>query len=387
MSINLKDYHYSLPNEKIAKFPLPRRSDSKLLIYQKGNISHDVFMSIPNHLPDKCLLVFNDTKVIPARLIFSKSTGERIEVFLLNSAHPSNYEHSLNAKTSCVWHCLIGNAKKWKAEEIAIAKIGLTATRKKNEVTFCWEQDLTFSEILELAGEIPLPPYITREVNHLDKDRYQTIYSKYEGAVAAPTAGLHFTEELLTQLEERGIQKEYLTLHVSAGTFLPIKTETVDDHPMHREQIMITRMNVENLMNTEIIIPVGTSSLRTLESLYWYGVKLLNGESDFFIPKRYAYHHSDLPSKIKALQAVLDSMNQSKTTHLIGHTEIFIFPNYTFRMCAGLVTNFHLPNSTLILLVAAMIGEDWKKVYEEALSQEYRFLSYGDSSLLLASTE
>ncbi len=383
MSIDLKDYHYSLPDERIAKFPLPERSDSKLLLYQKGEISHDLFKSIPNHLPEKCLLVFNDTKVIPARLIFHKSTGARIEVFLLKPSHPSNYEQSMNAKNGCSWHCMIGNSKKWKTEEIEVAEIGLKATRQNDEVTFTWKQDLTFSEILELAGKIPLPPYIDREVKDSDKDRYQTVYSKHQGAVAAPTAGLHFTEELLSNLEKQGIKKDYLTLHVSAGTFQPIKAETVDDHPMHREQIIVTKQNVENLLQAETIIPVGTTSLRTLESLYWYGVKLLNGDSDFFIPKLFPYRHSELPNKTESLNAVLDFMNQNETTHLIGHTEIFIFPSYTFRMCSGLITNFHLPGSTLILLVAAMIGEDWEIVYKEALAQNYRFLSYGDSSLLL----
>jgi len=383
MSIDLKDYHYSLPDEKIAKFPLAERSDSKLLVYQKGEISHDTFKSIPNLLPEKCLLVFNDTKVIPARLIFYKSTGARIEVFLLEPSDPSNYEQSMNARNTCSWHCLVGNSKKWKTEKIAVAEIGLIATRQNDEVTFSWKSDITFSEILELAGKIPLPPYIDREVKESDKDRYQTVYSKHEGAVAAPTAGLHFTEELLCQLDERKIKKDYVTLHVSAGTFQPIKAETVDDHPMHREQIIVTRQNVVNLLKTETIFPVGTTSLRTLESLYWYGVKLLRGESDFFIPKLYPYDHPELPSKTESLHAVLDFMNQNQTSHLIGHTEIFIFPGYTFRMCAGLMTNFHLPGSTLILLVAAMIGEDWRKVYGEALSRDYRFLSYGDSSLLL----
>ena len=386
MSINLKDYHYSLPEEKIAKFPLPERSDSKLLLYEKRVISHDTFKSIPNHLPKKCLLVFNDTKVIPARLIFYKSTGARIEVFLLEPSKPSNYERSMSARNTCSWNCMIGNSKKWKTEKIEVTEIGLKAKRQNDEVTFTWEQGLSFLEILELAGKIPLPPYIDREVEESDKDRYQTVYSKHEGAVAAPTAGLHFTADLLKQIEEHGIEKEYLTLHVSAGTFLTIKAETVNDHPMHREQIIITKMNVEKLLKSETIIPVGTTSLRTLESLYWYGVKLLNGQTDFFIPKLYPYDQSELPSKNESLPAVLDFMNQNEITHLLGHTEIFIFPGYTFRMCSGLITNFHLPGSTLILLVAAMIGEDWRMVYEEALAHDYRFLSYGDSSLLLANS-
>ena len=383
MSINLKDYHYSLPNERIAKFPLPERSDSKLLCYKSGEIFHDIFKSISTHLPKESLLVFNDTKVIPARLIFHKATGASIEVFLLEPVQPSNYEQNMNARKNCVWHCMIGNSKKWKSEEIEMENLGLKAKRNKDEITFSWEPDRSFSEMLELAGKTPLPPYISRKVTDSDKERYQTVYSKHEGAVAAPTAGLHFTDQLLSKLDKKGITKDYLTLHVSAGTFQPIKAETVNEHPMHRERIIITRENVVNLLKVETIIPVGTTSLRTLESLYWYGVKLLNGKNEFFIPKLYPYHKSSLPTRTKSLHKVLEFMDQNDLSHLIGHTEIFIFPGYIFRVCSGLITNFHLSGSTLILLVAAMIGEDWKKVYEAALVKNYRFLSYGDSSLLI----
>ena len=301
----------------------------------------------------------------------------------MEPANPGNYEQSMNAKNDCTWHCMIGNSKKWKNEQIGIKEIGLSATRRDDEVMFSWRQNLAFSEILELAGRIPLPPYINREVKESDKQRYQTVYSKHEGAVAAPTAGLHFTKELIAELADKGIEKAYLTLHVSDGTFQPIKADTVDEHPMHREQIIVTKENVQNLFKTETIIPVGTTSLRTLESLFWYGVKLLDGDNEFFIAKPYPYEHSNLPSREESLHAVLDYLIEQKRSSLIGHTEIFIFPGYTFRMCSGLITNFHLPGSTLLLLVAAMIGEDWKKVYQQALDNDYRFLSYGDSSLLL----
>ncbi len=382
MSIDLKDYHYSLTEEKIAKFPLKDRASSKLLVYEKGEIDHKHFLDLGEYLSHNTLLVFNDTKVIPARIIFQRATGARIEVFLLEPCNPSNYEQSMSAKGRCSWHCMIGNAKRWKDDELEVPEISLRATRNQNEVTFTWESELTFSEILEKAGRIPLPPYINREVDEADKATYQTVYSKHEGAVAAPTAGLHFTDELLDSLKANGVKEDFLTLHVSAGTFQPIKADSVEEHPMHREQIIVTRQNVENLLVAETVIPVGTTSMRTLESLYWYGVRLLNGKDDFFIPKLYPYENKNPPTRVESLQAVLKHLEKIGSDHLIGHTEIFIFPGYQFKICKGLITNFHLPGSTLILLVAALIGEDWRRVYDMALSNNYRFLSYGDSSFL-----
>jgi len=382
MSIDLKDYHYSLPEEKIAKDPLPDRSSSKLLHYQGGAITHHVFKELPELLGKETLLVFNDTRVIPARIIFLKPTGARIEIFLLEPHKPSNYEQNMNATSTCSWYCMIGNAKRWKSGKIGVPEIGLSATRAGDVVTFHWSTEETFSEILEKAGKIPLPPYIDREVKDSDRERYQTVFSKNEGAVAAPTAGLHFTTHVLDQLEARGVQKDFLTLHVSAGTFQPIKEADIKDHPMHREQIIISRQNVENLLKSETVVPVGTTSMRTLESLYWLGVKLLQGDTECFIPRLYAYQHDELPDRNTSLRAVLDHIVHTGHDKLIGHTEIFIFPGYTFRICDGLITNFHLPGSTLILLVAALIGEDWRKVYNAALANDYRFLSYGDSSLL-----
>ena len=383
MSINLKDYHYELPDERIAKFPLADRVKSKLLAYRRGNIEHETFNELPAHLPEKSFLVFNNTKVIPARIIFYKATGARIEIFLLEPISPSNHEQNLASKNSCVWHCMVGNSKKWKEEEISVEEIGLKAIRNENEITFSWKNNRSFSEIIEKAGKIPLPPYIDREIIEADKGDYQTVYSKHKGAVAAPTAGLHFSDELLEELETNGIKKDFLTLHVSAGTFQPIKTDTIDDHPMHREQIIVTKSNVENLLANDDVIAIGTTSMRTIESLYWFGAKLLRGETDFFIPKLLPYELENPPSKPDSLTAVLNFMEKNTANTLIGNTEIFIFPGYDFKICKGLITNFHLPGSTLILLVAALIGEDWRKVYNEALSSNYRFLSYGDGSILL----
>jgi S-adenosylmethionine:tRNA ribosyltransferase-isomerase len=383
MSISLKDYHYSLPEERIAEFPLADRASSKLLTCRQGKIAHRTFRDLSSELPSGSLLIFNNTRVIPARLIFHKPTGARIEVFLLEPALPSNYEQNMGAHGSCSWHCMIGNAKRWKSGEIEVPELGLKATRQDETVTFTWSEELSFSEILDSAGKIPLPPYIHREVEESDKERYQTVYSKHEGAVAAPTAGLHFTDALLTELREKGFQEDFLTLHVSAGTFQPMKADTPEEHPMHREQIIVTKQNVKNLLTEDSVIPVGTTSMRTLESLYWYGVKLLNGESDFFIPKLYPYSIANPPSKRESLNTVLIHMEMNNVESIIGHTEIFIFPGYHFRICSGLITNFHLPGSTLILLVAALIGEKWREVYQQALTNEYRFLSYGDSSLLI----
>ncbi|WP_258105553.1 S-adenosylmethionine:tRNA ribosyltransferase-isomerase [Marinoscillum sp. MHG1-6] len=389
-NIDLAEYTYELPNEKIAKHPLANRSDSKLLHYSKGEVFHQQFRQLPDLLPSSCHLVFNDTKVIPARLIFHKDTGARIEIFLLEPLAPSNIHAEVMATSEgCNWHCMIGNAKKWKiGTELQMSLpegVEVTALRKDGEeVALNWNSQQSFSEIVEAIGNIPLPPYINREVEAEDKPRYQTVYSHHEGAVAAPTAGLHFTEKVIDQLNEKKITTDYLTLHVSAGTFQPIKSSTVEDHPMHREQVIVTRLNIEGILNNNTIIPVGTTSMRTLESLYWFGVKLKKDPSaEFKIEKLQPYQDEQNISKEESLNNVLDYMDRLNVDRIIGHTEIFIFPGYTFRICKGLVTNFHLPGSTLILLVAALVGANWKKIYSEALNNDYRFLSYGDSSLLM----
>lgn len=384
MGIHLEDYTYELPDSRIAKHPPKERGISKLLVYRKGEIQHLQFGAITDQLPEDATLVFNDTKVIPARIILYKETGARIEIFLLEPLTPSMaHEEVMMSEHTCSWKCMIGNAKKWKpGTSLTHPTINFTATRSgDNEVTFEWK-DMTFSQLLTEIGKIPLPPYIKREVEDEDKDRYQTVYSKMDGAVAAPTAGLHFTDEIIQALIAKGIHTEYVTLHVSAGTFQPIKVNDVTDHPMHNEQVWISRKTVESLLKASQIIAVGTTSMRTLESLYWFGVRLEHGKEDFYILKNDP-HEWEAIDKLVALRNVLEFMDRKGINQLGGQTEIFLYPGYQFRICEGLVTNYHMPNSTLILLVAAFIGEDWKRVYQEALRNDYRFLSYGDSSLLI----
>ena len=385
MNLKLDDFLYDLPEDKIAKHPPTNRADSKLLFYNQGDISHYEFKDIENLIPDQSLLVFNDTKVIPARIILHKETGARIEIFLLEPMLPSKvHEEVMNATDSCSWKCMIGNAKKWKQQtSLHLESLSLEAIRTSDsEVTFKWTNNLTFSDLLTEIGKIPLPPYIDRDVEESDQERYQTVYSKMKGAVAAPTAGLHFTDEIINKISSKGIKTDYLTLHVSAGTFQPIKSENIADHPMHNEQIWIDKKNIENLLEAKKVIAVGTTSMRTLESLYWYGVRLISGDKNFFIQKTDPYRLNAI-ERNTALQAVVSHMNEEGIDKIGGQTEIFIYPGYQFQICDGLVTNYHLPGSTLILLVAAFIGDDWKKVYESAVNNNYRFLSYGDSSLLL----
>ena len=395
--IKLENYRYELPDEAIAKYPLPERDQSKLLLYRKGNIQHQQFREIPDLLPENSLLFFNNTKVIPARLFFKKESGAQIELFLLQPASPTVLiSELLSAEREGRWKCLIGNLKRWKeGTELArtltvegkeVQVRAQLESRRDGLVYFQWDQGLSFAALVEAAGEIPLPPYLNRKPEESDKPRYQTVYSQEAGAVAAPTAGLHFTQAVLDQLAKKGIVTDYLTLHVSAGTFRPIK-DSVAEHPMHREQLIIRRRNVEALLASKgPVMAVGTTSMRTLESLYWYGVKLLQQpEAPFFISKEeaYTYQEEELPMPEIALKTILHKMEEEGKEEIWGETEIFIVPGYQFRLVKGLVTNFHQPESTLILLIASFIGPDWKKVYQEALSKGYRFLSYGDSSLLL----
>ena len=386
IDIHPKNFNYQLPKESIAQVPLENRSSSKLLHYQRGSIFNHKFSALPELIKNKSLIVFNDTKVIPARIIFHKSTGACIEIFLIEPVEPSIIiEQVMHCKGSCSWICLIGNAKKWSNNVILsrrVDNIELSAKRlSRNRVQFSWSPEKTWSDLLLKLGNVPLPPYISRPLDINDEKRYQTVYSKLEGAVAAPTAGLHFTQKVLNELSKKH-QLDYITLHVSAGTFQPIKTNA-EDHQMHREQLRITRKNLTNLLENESVIAVGTTSLRSLESLYWYGVKLINGEHDFFISKLYPYQeHISLPTKKMALNAVLKYMDILSLNSLTGHTEIFIFPGYEFKIVNKIVTNFHMPGTTLIMLIAAFCGPDWKRIYEGALKHNYRFLSYGDSSYL-----
>lgn len=387
--LDLTEYTYELPDEKIARYPLKNRAQSKLLSYKKGVISHTTFQEIPQLLPKNAHLVFNDTRVIPARLIFYKETGARVEVFLLSPIAPSQaYDAVMASQGFCSWNVMIGNSRKWKIDTSIILQdqnMKLEAHRKgESIVTFRWDTSESFSEILARAGTIPLPPYLGRASSEVDLAGYQTVYSRHEGAVAAPTAGLHFTPGILTAINQRAVSTDFLTLHVSAGTFQPIKAQSVQDHPMHREQIIVRKQNIEKLLAGENIIAVGTTSMRTIESLYWFGCKLANDpDATFLIEKLAPYQAPVSLSKEESLDIVLKHLQRRNLETITGHTEIFIFPGYEFRICRGLITNFHLPSSTLILLVAAFIGNDWRQVYEQALSHDYRFLSYGDSSLLL----
>ena len=397
--LDLEAFSYHLPEEKIAQYPLEKREESKLLVYGQGGIQHRVFKDIQQYLPRESLLFFNDTKVIPARLFFQKQTGAVIEVFLLHPVAPvKDINEAMQVKSACSWQCMVGNFKKWKEDQTLEQVIDcggkpvrLQAKIKDRDTTvigFEWDQpEVHFVDLIEAFGKVPLPPYINRETNDNDLPRYQTVYSQHEGAVAAPTAGLHFNELLLRQLEENGHLLDYLTLHVGAGTFQPVKEKNMVDHPMHCEQLCVSRRNLENLYNHgSPVIAIGTTSMRTLESIYWYGVKLLKGMGDNFqVSKLLAYEFDpeDLPEKKEAVKAVIEQMESIRADTLFGETEMMIFPGYQFKICEGLVTNYHLPGSTLMLLVAAFIGEDWRKVYQEALENDYRFLSYGDSSLLL----
>jgi S-adenosylmethionine:tRNA-ribosyltransferase-isomerase (queuine synthetase) len=395
--VNLQEYEYTLPEERIAKYPLEKRDSSKLLHYQSGKISHHHFFDLPDFLDKGTLLVYNDTKVIPARLIFQRETGARIEIFLLNPVQPTTVIPEIMLSTQPVtWQTMIGNAKKWKSGEILKGVIEIQGQKvvleaklvdKENKwVEFDWNSEsVPFVDIVESSGEVPLPPYLNRKAEESDKDRYQTVYSEKEGAVAAPTAGLHFTEEVFKNLRKKGIQEAQVTLHVSAGTFQPIKVDDVTAHPMHSEQIHLQKSTIEKLLNQEDpIVAVGTTSVRTLESLYWYGVQLLeNKGTTFQVAKLIPYDSREsLPSKNESLQAVLNQMEAEGKVEIMGETEIFIFPGYQFQMVEGLITNFHQPGTTLMLLIGSLIGDDWKKVYQEALDNDYRFLSYGDSSLL-----
>ncbi len=392
-SISLQDYTYHLPENRIAAHPAEPRDASKLLVYDQGNMTHTHFRCLSDFVPAHTLLVFNDTKVIPARIFFRRDTGGIVEVFLLQPQNNDQPVHEAMRQTAgCTWQCMIGNKKRWKPGETLQAAAGeatvsaILVDAETNLVHFSWQPaHLPFSEVLPHLGNIPLPPYLNRQATGKDTEQYQTVYSRHEGAVAAPTAGLHFTDGVLESLKSKGVDCEFITLHVGAGTFQPIKAENVLHHPMHTEQMVFTKNSIAKLAQTpDSIFAVGTTSMRSLESLYWYGVKLLEGETRFFIEKLYPYqNHAPLPTAGAAFRAVLESMESQNLDELAGETQIMIVPGYVFRVCKGLVTNYHQPGSTLILLVAAFLGPDWRRVYEAALENEYRFLSYGDSSLLV----
>jgi len=397
--IKIDDYSYNLPQDRIAKYPVEIRDQSKLLFSNKGKISHHIFSDLSNLLPSNTFLVFNNTRVIPARLYFYRESGAQIEVFLLNPVFPSDViSETMEAKNCVIWECAIGNKKKWKPKEMltntfVVEGIDLTISISwedydLNLVKFEWQGNTSFAGILNSFGSIPLPPYLNREAEISDVVDYQTIYSENDGAVAAPTAGLHFTDRVFKALDEKNIQRSFITLHVGAGTFMPVKVKNALEHPMHGEQMVFTqKFIIELLKNSSNVIPIGTTSMRSLESLYWFGVKLIlnRGEDTvFFIEKLFPYTTENEISLPDSLNAVLIYMQKNNLTELVGNTEIMIFPSYIFRICKGIVTNFHQPSSTLLLLVAALIGEQrWKEIYNEALNNDYRFLSFGDSSLLI----
>lgn len=391
--INISDYNYNLPDERIAKFPLEKRDSSKLLTYVSGNVSTNVFSSLPEILPANSCLVFNNTRVIQARLEFFKSTGSRIEIFCLEPQEPSSYELSLSSTQSCVWKCMIGNLKKWKGEvlkkEVGADNLVLEAERLETNgntsyIKFSWNNGVSFAEVLDLLGELPIPPYLNRKTQESDKTTYQTVYSKVKGSVAAPTAGLHFTPEVISALHIKGIKTMELTLHVGAGTFQPVKAEEIGGHAMHAEKIEVSKEFIQNLIeNLGNIVAVGTTSVRTLESLYYLGVQLHNGDTSLLVNQWEPYESEKVLSAREALEAILNYMEKTQSNILYATTQIMIVPGYKFNIVNVLITNFHQPKSTLLLLLAAFVGEKWRELYEYALNNDYRFLSYGDSSVLI----
>ena len=398
--ISIEDYNYSLPDERIAKFPLPKRDESKLLLYRDGKVSESVFKHITDYLPEGSLMVFNNTRVIQARLLFQRATGAQIEVFCLDPAAPHDYELIFQQTEACNWICLIGNAKKWKepvlSREITVAgqTVRLSAEKvqsygETHQVRFSWDGGFSFAEVLDAAGELPIPPYLHRKTEESDLKTYQTVYSKIKGSVAAPTAGLHFTPEVLADLDAKGFGREELTLHVGAGTFKPVKSETIEGHEMHTEYISVRRSTIERVMqNFGKIIAVGTTSVRTLESLYYIGVTLAthpDATSEELVVRQWM-PYEDANNRLtptEALQNILDYLDKHQLNTLITATQIIIAPGYEFKIVKGIVTNFHQPKSTLLLLISAFVKGDWKNIYDYALGHNFRFLSYGDSSLLL----
>ena len=398
--IKISEFNYPLPDERIAKFPLATRDQSKLLVYRHGEVSEDIFTSLPHYLESGELMIFNNTKVIQARLHFRKETGALIEVFCLEPVQPNDYVLNFQQTRQCSWLCMIGNLKKWKEGTLSRIvnvkgkQIVLSATRGECKGTshwidFSWDDDtITFADLLEVAGELPIPPYLNRETQESDKETYQTVYSKIKGSVAAPTAGLHFTERVLAALDERGIDREELTLHVGAGTFKPVKSEEIEGHEMHTEYISVSKHTIEKLIahNGEAIA-VGTTSVRTLESLYYIGVLISHNpdatQDELHVQQWMPYEDKNDLTPVEALQQILDYLNRHEMEALHSSTQIIIAPGYTYKIVKKMVTNFHQPQSTLLLLVSAFVKGNWRRIYDYALGHDFRFLSYGDSSLLI----
>lgn len=409
MLIRIADFNYNLPDERIAKFPVAERDHSKLLVYNKGNITEDAFYNIGNYLPEGALMVFNNTKVIRARMHFRKETGALIEIFLLEPYLPADYEQMFQTRGKCQWLCLIGNKKKWKegslnltltaadGSEITLSASHIAPHATSQIIEFSWDGDYSFAEIVDLAGELPIPPYLNRDTEKSDLTTYQTVYSKIKGSVAAPTAGLHFTPSVLSGIDSLGIERDEVTLHVGAGTFKPVKTEDVADHEMHAEHFAVKLSTIQKLINHNAqAIAVGTTSVRTLESLYYIGAQIINNansgsreaggvETEFKVAQWEPYQPgANEVSSLESLKAIEKYLVDNNLDTLHASTQIIITPaGYEYKIVKMLVTNFHQPQSTLLLLVSALIGDNWHKVYDYALSHDFRFLSYGDSSLLI----
>lgn len=395
--IHIEDYNYNLPDEKIAKYPLECRDGSKLLKYQNAAVEEYKFTDLPSLLPEGALMVFNDTKVVPARLHFQRTTGAHIEIFCLEPVRPNEYVTMFAETSSCRWKCIVGNVKRWKNDTLdlynplndwAIAQMALKADLMERDgetsiVEFSWSSGIPFSKVLELGGSVPIPPYLNRDTEDVDLERYQTLYARYRGSVAAPTAGLHFTENVLEKIRSKGISTETVCLHVGAGTFLPVKSSLVSEHTMHREPFVVTCEFIEKLIAAEgKLVAVGTTSVRTLESLYYVGVRCLEegmpGDVDQWAPYSRNYQYTLKES----LKAIVDYLKSNGLAELKVGTRIIIVPGYEFKVVDVLVTNFHQPQSTLLLLISAFVKGDWKRIYEFALGHDFRFLSYGDSSVL-----
>lgn len=401
--IRIEDFDYHLPENRIARFPKPERDSAKLLVYQQGELSHDQFRHLPSVLPAKTMLVVNNTRVIHARLYFLTPTGARIEILCLEPIFPKEYQLNFSSTQHVRWKALIGNNKRWKHGNLTLQipmdthTVQLEAERIGRlddafEVCFSWShQGYSFGEILAAAGIIPLPPYLNRKATNDDTLRYQTVYAQWEGSVAAPTAGLHFTDSVFSTLAQRGIVCKPVTLHVGAGTFMPVKSVTIGEHHMHQETIVVEQTFLAALRahkaSNAPVIPVGTTSARTLESLYWFGYALIKGtipaSGEMKLSQWVPYEaQGDLPSAAESIAAIEDMLRRTNQSQFTGQTQLMIAPGYAFQMIDGLITNFHQPKSTLLLLIAALIGDDWKRVYHYAMENEFRFLSFGDSSLL-----
>lgn len=396
--IKISDFTYELPEERIAKYPLPNRDESQLLIWDKGKINKDIFKNISRYLPENSMLIFNNTRVIHARINFQKETGSKIEIFCLEPEEPSDYQLAFAETKKVTWNCMVGNAKKWKSGVLTklVETGGKSFTLNARKIAqagnsfsieFTWTGNITFSEVIQHAGILPIPPYLKRETEDKDEETYQTVYAKIEGSVAAPTAGLHFTEEVLSNLSLKNIEKQEITLHVGAGTFQPVKSESISGHKMHNEQVEIGIEVLRSLLeNPDNLIAVGTTSVRSIESLYWLGLQLEENRFNPYHPEILQWEPYTREANIsagKALQNIIYFLVENGEKAVRFSTQIIIVPGYDFKFISGMVTNFHQPQSTLLLLIAAFLGNDWQKVYDFAMNNDFRFLSYGDSNLYL----